>query len=177
MCDFITPALMVATTVTAVASQAIQAASTAAQASAQAEAERGAAADAQARGAAEAGKIRTAATLAIGQAKTQVAAGGLEVGEGSPLDAMVSIREGSELDVGMVRSNAARAAWGHTFQANQADSAASNAWLQGGLAMGASFLEGAAGLSSYYANNPSLKTKKVAPIPPPTPRNAISYGF
>jgi len=177
MCDFITPALMIATTVAAVASQAAQAASLASSARAQAQAEEAAAADAQARGAAEAGKIRTAASFAIGEAKTQVAASGIDAQSGSPLDAMESIRAGSELDVGMVKSNAARAAWGHTYQASQAEAAGKNAWVQGGLAMGASFLEGAAGLSSYYAKNPSLKPRGPAPIPPSTPRNPITRGF
>ena len=155
MCDFVTPALLIASTVVAVTSSVVSSVAQANQARAQADLEASAAADASQRGAAEAGKIRMAGSLAIGEAKTQVAASGIDAQSGSPLDAMESIRSGSELDATTSLLNGKRAAWGHTYQSSLYKQAGDNALVQGGLAAGASFLSGAAAMGKYYSNNPS----------------------
>lgn len=176
MCDFITPALLITSTVVAATSSGIAAASSASQAEAQAEAERQRAADARMRAAVEEGKARTAGTMAVSAARTAYAGAGVDPGEGSPATVEGDIRAGSELDALTLKANGARVAWGHETQAAYYEKAASDAWLQGGLSMGATFLEGAAGMADYYSKNPSNKPKKRTSSTPPPSYNYLARG-
>jgi hypothetical protein len=126
----------------------------------QAEFERGAAADALQRGAAEAGKVRTAGSQLIGENKAALAGSGVDVQSGSAAAVLADTRAQSELDVGTVRSNAARAAWGHDVQAGQLDYAARNARYQAKLAMTGTFLGTASSVASM-AGGPAPTSTKV----------------
>lgn len=106
------------------------------------------AADARARGGQEEGIARMQGSRAVGEAKTEFAAGNIETSSGSALRALEEIRSFSELDALTIRSNAAREAWGHEAQAAIYEQSRKDAKQQGQLGMMASFLGTAGNLAA-----------------------------
>lgn len=149
MCEPTTIGLMAAGTAAQMYAQQQGGEASAATLRAQAESERAQAADALQRGAGEAGRVRTAGSQLIGENKVALAASGVDVQSGSAVDALTGVRQANEMDVQTVRSNAARAAWGHTSQATLLDAEAENVEEQAKLAMVGTFLGGAAQVGAY----------------------------
>jgi hypothetical protein len=123
----------------------------------QANSERAASADSLQRGAAAAGRARTEGSQLVGENKVALAAAGVDVQEGSAAAGLADTRSQSELDVGTIRTNAAREAWGHDVQAGQLDYAAKNARYQGRLGAAATFIGGAAQVGGGYYTNTKVK--------------------
>ena len=101
------------------------------------------AADAEGRGEAGAAQVRTAGSQAISQARADLGASGIEMQSGSPVAALAEIRAVSELDALMVKTNAAREAWGLRAEAEGMQYAAKEAKRQGRLGAIGGFLGGA----------------------------------
>jgi hypothetical protein len=140
MCEPITIAAIAASGATQAFSQYQRGEGQASSAQYSANLQRAQAADALQRGETQAGQVRTAGSQLIGENKTAFAGAGVDVGAGSAAAAAGDVRAASELDVGTIRANAARAAWGHEAQAAQDDYAAKNARYQARLGMAGTFL-------------------------------------
>jgi hypothetical protein len=113
-------------------------------------------ADVLQRGAAGAGRVREQASQVIGQNRSALSSSGVDAQQGSAAQAAEDVRTQSELDVGTVRANAAREAWGHDVRSQQLSTQAQNVRDQTELSVLSTFLGGAAstaasGMSTYRA--------------------------
>lgn len=111
---------------------------------------RAAAGDALRRGQADSGLFRMHASQIIGQQQAMAAASGLEGTVGTPAALAGDSRLFSELDARMIRSNAAREAWGLRNQAAQFAAHAQAAKTAGNYAFWGTLL-GSAGQASSIA--------------------------
>ncbi len=105
--------------------------------------------DTEKRGESDAARVRMEGSRAIGQARADIGASGLEM-SGTPAASLADIRQFSELDALMVRTNAARDAWGLRAEAAGMESAAKQTRKQSYLGAAGSFLGGAAQAGSFY---------------------------
>jgi hypothetical protein len=117
-----------------------QAASSAANAQAAAEEQNARIADEQARdsmrrGAYDELKLRRQMSILQGQQRSALAASGVEVDTGSPLELQEASRREGDQDAAVIRFNAEREAWGHQVQAVNSRNAASAASASGRNAM------------------------------------------
>ncbi len=126
--------------------QGDQASADAATLATQAEFERMKAKDAIARGQVNESRTRMAGSQEISQARADAAGSEVDLSSGTAASVFSAQRAVSELDALMVRSNAAREAWGHETQAQLYDQAARAKRKQGELGALGSFLGTAAGL-------------------------------
>lgn len=76
-------------------------------------------ADALRRGEAEAAVAAMKAGLLRGEQRVAYAASGVDLSEGTPVDVMAASAAMSAMDIGTIRANAAREAWGFQTQAYQ----------------------------------------------------------
>lgn len=158
MCEPVTIATIAVVAAGASAYAQVQAGNAQANAmEAQAQVDRAQAADALQRGAAEAGKVKTAGSLAVSENKAALAGAGVDVQSGSAVKALEDTRLGSELDAGTVRSNAARAAWGHEVQAQQEEYGAKAARYSSRIGAAATFIGGAASAGAGYYGMTKVK--------------------
>ena len=72
--------------------------------------------DAMSRGESSAMRVLSKTRSMIGSQKAALAAQGIDIGSGSALDVQVDTGKMAEVDVMMVRTNAAREAWGFSSQ-------------------------------------------------------------
>jgi hypothetical protein len=103
--------------------------------------------DAVARGAIEEGRTRMAGSQDLSQTRADAAQSAVDTSSGTAASVFSAKRAVNELDALMVRSNAAREAWGHNVQADQYERSARNAQKQGQLGILGSFLGTAANLT------------------------------
>jgi hypothetical protein len=118
--------------------------------------------DSMRRGAYDELKLRRQMSILQGQQRSALAASGVEVDTGSPLELQeASLREG-EQDAAVIRYNAERDAWGHQVQAVNHRNAAGAARASGRNAMTGAVI--GAGTSLLTTGAPYLKGKgTVAP--------------
>lgn len=109
------------------------------------------AADATARGHVEEGRSRMASSMEASQARADATSSEIDTSSGTPASVFGAKAAVSELDALMIRSNAAREAWGHEVQAQMDERAARSRQKQGRMAVLGSFLGGAAGLTQLGA--------------------------
>lgn len=121
--------------------------------------------DALARGAAEEGRFRQGIKGVIGSQRAGFAAQGVAVDAGSPLDVQGDTAFLGELDALMIRENAAREAWGHRTDAQNARLGGQQAQTASRYGAAATVLGGAGSLmlTRYGWNN-----RTTAPAPRPS---------
>ena len=130
------------------------------------------------RGGLEELKLRRQLSIHQGQQRALLAASGVDIDSGSPLDLqMASINEGAQ-DMAATRFNAAREAWGYDVQAANHRNAASaaraagqNAMTQGLLGAGTSLLSA---VTPYAGGSRAIKTKK--PVASWYDEKALGHG-
>lgn len=117
------------------------------------------AADALARGREEEARVRREGAQLQGQQTAQMAAAGLDLGFGSPLDVLIDTATGIELDALRTRRNAAleaedfdRQAWNYRADAGMSRAEGKNAQTAGYIGAAGSILSGGAQAAKYRAS-------------------------
>lgn len=113
--------------------------------------------DAEKRGAIEEAQHRLKVQGMIGEQKSALAAGGVAVDTGSPLDILVDTAGLGEFDAQVIRRNASREAWaartqaqGYRAEAGALKTAGNNAYTSGIVGAGGSLLTGASAVASKW---------------------------
>ena len=104
--------------------------------------------DAIAVGNEEANKFRSGVRTLIGRQKAGFAAQNIDIGTGSPTDVVADSAFLGELDALTIKTNAARAAWGYTVQAENFRRGGSNAQTASRFNAAGTILGGASSLLS-----------------------------
>lgn len=119
--------------------------------------------DIEKQGAIEEAQHRLKVQGMIGEQKSAIAAGGVAVDTGSPLDILADTAGLGEFDAQVIRSNARKQAWaartqaqGYLAEAGALNTAGSNAYRNGTVGAAGSLLSGASSVASKWN---TLKTQ------------------